>query len=36
MSAVLRTLSLAVVVALAYGVGRVDTADAAPCRRGLL
>ena len=36
MSAVLRTISLAVVVAVAYGAGRTNTAHAAPCRGGLL
>jgi hypothetical protein len=36
MSAVLRMLSLAVLATLAYGVGRVDAGEAAPCRRGLL
>ena len=36
MSAVVRTLALAVLVAVAYGAGRTNTADAAPCRRGLL
>jgi hypothetical protein len=36
MSAVLRTLSLAVVVAVAYGAGRINTAHTAPCRAGLL
>jgi hypothetical protein len=36
MSAVLRTLSLAVFVAIAYGTGRSNTVHVAPCRRGLL
>jgi hypothetical protein len=36
MSAVLRTISFAVFVAVAYGTGRSNTASAAPCRRGLL
>ncbi len=36
MNAVLRTLSLAVFVALAYGSGRTNTAHCAPCRPGLL
>jgi hypothetical protein len=36
MSAVLRTLSLAIFVAVAYGTGRSNTAHAAPCRPGLL
>ena len=36
MGAVLRTISLAVFVAVAYGAGRSNAADAAPCRRGLL
>ena len=36
MSAVLRTIGLLVFVAVAYGAGRTDTADAAPCRGGLL
>jgi hypothetical protein len=36
MSAVLRTISLAVFVAVAYGAGRADTGHTAPCRRGLL
>lgn len=36
MSAVLRTISFAAFVALAYGAGRTNTAHAAPCRRGLL
>jgi hypothetical protein len=36
MSAVVRTISLAVFVAAAYGAGRTNTAHAAPCRRGLL
>ena len=36
MSAVLRTMRLAVFVVIAYGVGRFDAAETAPCRRGLL
>ena len=36
MSAVLRTISLAVFVVVAYGAGRFDTVETAPCRRGLL
>jgi hypothetical protein len=36
MSAVLRTLSLAAFIAVAYGTGRTNTTHAAPCRRGLL
>ena len=36
MSAVVRTIGLAVLVAVAYGTGRSNTADAAPCRPGLL
>jgi hypothetical protein len=36
MSAVLRTISLAVFVAVAYGAGRANSTEAAPCRRGLL
>jgi hypothetical protein len=36
MSAVLRMISLAVFVAIAYGAGRTNTAYAAPCRDGLL
>ena len=36
MSAVLRSIGLAVFVAVAYGAGRTNTAHAAPCRRGLL
>lgn len=36
MSAVLRTISLAVFVAVAYGAGRTSTTSTAPCRGGLL
>ena len=36
MGAVLRAISLAVLVAAASGAGRTSTAHAAPCRRGLL
>jgi hypothetical protein len=36
MSSVLRTISLAVFVAVAYGAGRTNQAHTAPCRRGLL
>ena len=36
MSAVLRTISLAAFVVVAYGAGRTNTAHAAACRRGLL
>ena len=36
MNAVLRVLTLAVLVGVAYGTGRSNTASAAPCRRGLL
>ena len=36
MSAVLRAISLAVFVTVAYGAGRTSTTSTAPCRRGLL
>ena len=36
MSAVVRTISLAVFLAVAYGAGRTNSGEAAPCRRGLL
>ena len=36
MSALLRAIGLLVLAAVAYGAGRANTAEAAPCRGGLL